>query len=211
MEFCGMAIDNNNYIGESYYGDSNSEEETLTTAAKCEFHINQQPVIAVIDSGAAVSIMTTNHIAFSVLTYQSPTEVKMSKNSPVISYSHEELINLEDALDLNSISESKTPDTSKPEVKNNLKSFAENLGLKFAKKEDLKKFYDFAGPDFIWPSKMSENDHLEIFEFIVDPEWEDIRIEIAINALTYHRLVESGAFKNKPKGSYVLIVHGEVL
>ncbi|CAB4489347.1 unnamed protein product [Rhizophagus irregularis] len=135
----------------------------------------------------------------------------MSKNSPVISYSHEELINLEDALDLNSISESKTPDTSKPEVKNNLKSFAENLGLKFAKKEDLKKFYDFAGPDFIWPSKMSENDHLEIFEFIVDPEWEDIRIEIAINALTYHRLVESGAFKNKPKGSYVLIVHGEVL
>ncbi|GBC36526.2 hypothetical protein GLOIN_2v1777707 [Rhizophagus irregularis DAOM 181602=DAOM 197198] len=46
-------IDNNNYIGESYYGDSNSEEETPTTAAKCEFHINQQPVIAVIDSGAA--------------------------------------------------------------------------------------------------------------------------------------------------------------
>ncbi|CAB4437207.1 unnamed protein product [Rhizophagus irregularis] len=38
----------------SYYGDSNSEEETPTTAAKCEFHINQQPVIAVIDSGAAV-------------------------------------------------------------------------------------------------------------------------------------------------------------
>ncbi|PKB92462.1 hypothetical protein RhiirA5_444582, partial [Rhizophagus irregularis] len=36
-------IDNNNYIGESYYGDFNSEEETPTTAAKCEFHINQQP------------------------------------------------------------------------------------------------------------------------------------------------------------------------
>lgn len=70
---------------------------------------------------------------------------------------------------------------------------------------------DFAGPDFIWPSKMSENDHLEIFEFIVDPEWEDVRTEIATNALTYHRLVESEAFKDKLKGSYVLIVHGEVL
>jgi hypothetical protein len=64
----------------------------------------------------------------------------MSKNSPVISHSHEELMNLEDALDL-SVSESKTPDTSKSEVENNLKSFTENLGLKFAKKEDLKKFY----------------------------------------------------------------------
>lgn len=65
----------------------------------------------------------------------------MFKNSPVISYSHEELMNLKDALDLNSVSESKTFDTSKPEVKNNLESFTENLGLKFAKKEDLKKFY----------------------------------------------------------------------
>lgn len=64
----------------------------------------------------------------------------MSKNSPVISHSHEELMNLEDAPDL-SVSESKTPDTSKLEVEINLKSFAENLGFKFAKKEDLKKFY----------------------------------------------------------------------
>ncbi|PKK58379.1 hypothetical protein RhiirC2_763433 [Rhizophagus irregularis] len=131
----------------------------------------------------------------------------MSKNSPVISHLHEELMNLEDAPDL-SVSESKTPDT---EVENNLESFSENLGLKFAKKEDLKKFYDFAGPDFIWPSKTTENDHLEIFEFIVDPEWEDVATEIATNALAYHRLVESGAFEDKPKGSYVLIVHGEVL
>ena len=61
----------------------------------------------------------------------------MSKDSPA-----EELVtNLKDALDLNSVSESKTPDTSKPEVENNLESFAENLGLKFAKNEDLRKFY----------------------------------------------------------------------
>jgi hypothetical protein len=48
-----------NYIGENYYGDSNSEEDTTpTTAAKCEFYINRRPVVVVIDSGAAVSIMT---------------------------------------------------------------------------------------------------------------------------------------------------------
>ncbi|GBC39113.2 retroviral-like aspartic protease 1 [Rhizophagus irregularis DAOM 181602=DAOM 197198] len=67
-------IDNNNYIGESYYGDSNSEEETPTTAAKCEFHINQQPVIAVIDSGAAVSIMTTAMMKTLKLTIDGPSE-----------------------------------------------------------------------------------------------------------------------------------------
>ncbi|GET63249.1 hypothetical protein GLOIN_2v1777707 [Rhizophagus irregularis DAOM 181602=DAOM 197198] len=67
-------IDNNNYIGESYYGDSNSEEETPTTAAKCEFHINQQSVIAVIDSGAAVSIMTTAMMKTLKLTIDGPSE-----------------------------------------------------------------------------------------------------------------------------------------
>ncbi|CAB4418407.1 unnamed protein product [Rhizophagus irregularis] len=67
-------VDNNNYIGESYYGDSNSEEETPTTAAKCEFHINQQPVIAVIDSGAAVSIMTTTMMKTLKLTIDGPSE-----------------------------------------------------------------------------------------------------------------------------------------
>ncbi|CAB4482538.1 unnamed protein product [Rhizophagus irregularis] len=67
-------IDNNNYIGESYYGDSNSEEETPITAAKCEFHINQQPVIAVIDSGAAVSIMTTAMMKTLKLTIDGPSE-----------------------------------------------------------------------------------------------------------------------------------------
>ncbi|PKK74062.1 hypothetical protein RhiirC2_775281 [Rhizophagus irregularis] len=67
-------IDNNDYIGESYYGDSNSEEETPTTAAKCEFHINQQPVIAVIDSGAAVSIMTTAMMKTLKLTIDGPSE-----------------------------------------------------------------------------------------------------------------------------------------
>ncbi|CAB4485769.1 unnamed protein product [Rhizophagus irregularis] len=67
-------IDNNNYIGESYYGDFNSEEETPTTATKCEFHINQQPVIAVIDSGVAVSIMTTAIMKTLKLTIDGPSE-----------------------------------------------------------------------------------------------------------------------------------------
>ena len=53
--------------------------------------------------------------------------------------------------------------------------------------------------------------HREIFDFIVDPEWKDIGAEIATNALTYHCLIESGTFEDKPKGSYVLIVHGKVL
>src|SRR4051812_25496052 len=37
---------NTNYIGENYYGDFNSEENTTpTTAAKCEFYINRKPVV----------------------------------------------------------------------------------------------------------------------------------------------------------------------
>jgi hypothetical protein len=47
-----------NYIGENYYGESNSEEDVPTTAAKCEFYIGKTPITVVIDSGAAVSIMT---------------------------------------------------------------------------------------------------------------------------------------------------------
>src|SRR3990170_2412903 len=70
---------------------------------------------------------------------------------------------------------------------------------------------DFAGPDLIWPSIMSENDQREIFNFIVDPEWEDIGAEVATNALAYYRLIESETFEDKPKGSYVLIVYGKVL
>ncbi|CAB5194302.1 unnamed protein product [Rhizophagus irregularis] len=62
-------------INSNYYEDFNSEEETPTTAAKCEFHINQQPVIAVIDSGAAVySIMTTAMMKTLKLTIDGPSE-----------------------------------------------------------------------------------------------------------------------------------------
>ncbi|CAI2189760.1 13133_t:CDS:2, partial [Funneliformis geosporum] len=145
----------------------------------------------------------------------------MSKNPSEISHSHEEqlVMNLKDALDLNSSSKSKPlADTPKPEVtsnkavESNLESFAKKLGLSFAKnKDDLRKFYDFAGPDFIWPSIMNENDYREIFYFIIDPDWENVGEELATNAIAYHRLIESGIFKDKPKGTYVLIVHGKIL
>src|SRR3954449_12206705 len=58
---------------------------------------------------------------------------------------------------------------------------------------------------------MNENDQHEIFDFIVDPEWEDVGAEITTNAFTYYRLIESGSFEDMPKGSYVLIIHGNVL
>ncbi|CAG8477784.1 571_t:CDS:1, partial [Funneliformis caledonium] len=58
---------------------------------------------------------------------------------------------------------------------------------------------------------MNENDHCEIFDFIVDPEWKDVRAEIATNTLVYHYLIESRTFEDKLKGSYVLIVHEKVL
>ncbi|CAB4434014.1 unnamed protein product [Rhizophagus irregularis] len=57
-----------------YISDLPCEEETPTTAAKCEFHINQQPVIAVIDSRAAVSIMTTALMKTLKLTIDGPSE-----------------------------------------------------------------------------------------------------------------------------------------
>ncbi|CAB4477813.1 unnamed protein product [Rhizophagus irregularis] len=87
-------IDNNNYIGENYYGDFNSEEETPTTTAKCKFHINQQPVIAVIDSEAAVSIMTTAMMKTLNLTIDEPSEYVIKTANRTRARSLEEIQNL---------------------------------------------------------------------------------------------------------------------
>jgi hypothetical protein len=58
---------------------------------------------------------------------------------------------------------------------------------------------------------MKEYDRHDIFYYITDPDWDQVGEELAINTIAYVRLIESGAFKDKPKGTHVLIVHGKVL
>ena len=55
---------------------------------------------------------------------------------------------------------------------------------------------------------MNIYDRLEIFDFIINPEWE-VGEEIARNTIAYHNPIESGAF-DRLKGTHVLIVHGQV-
>ena len=43
---------------EANYAEQHSDEDEQTTAAKCEVFINREPIIAVVDSGAATSIIT---------------------------------------------------------------------------------------------------------------------------------------------------------
>ncbi|PKB96304.1 hypothetical protein RhiirA5_435057 [Rhizophagus irregularis] len=141
----------------------------------------------------------------------------MSENLSETSYSHKELV-----VKKNSASNSQMSDTnftSKPEAINNntvespdLESYAKKLSFNFANNEDdLRKFYDFTGSDFIWPSTMTEYDRHDIFYYITDPEWDPVGEEVAINTIAYHHLIESEAFRDKLKGMHVLIVHGKVL
>jgi hypothetical protein len=58
---------------------------------------------------------------------------------------------------------------------------------------------------------MTEYDHHDIFYYITDPEWDPVGKETATNTITYCRLIESGAFKDEPEGTHVLIVHGKIL
>ncbi|CAB4437776.1 unnamed protein product [Rhizophagus irregularis] len=78
-----------------------------------------------------------------------------------------------------------------------VKNFAVKLGLnKFTKnKEEWKKFYaiyllNFAGSDFIWPQLPDINEHHLIFDYDIDPYWEPIGSELAVNALEYRRLLD---------------------
>ncbi|CAG8772252.1 10941_t:CDS:2, partial [Rhizophagus irregularis] len=141
----------------------------------------------------------------------------MSENLSEISYSHKELV-----VKKNSASNSQMSDTnftSKPEAINNntvespdLESYAKKISFNFANNEDdLRKFYDFTGSDFIWPSTMTEYDRHDIFYYITDPEWDPVGEEFAINTIAYYHLIESEAFRDKLKGIHVLIVHGKVL
>ena len=101
----------------------------------------------------------------------------MSKNLPVISYSHEELV-VKDNSASNSKMFADTKFTSKPEVTNvetpNLKSFTKKLGLNFTKNKGNFMVYNKSVLTWSFAEfghlKLNENDHCEIFDFIVDPE-----------------------------------------
>ncbi|CAB4384810.1 unnamed protein product [Rhizophagus irregularis] len=80
-----------------------------------------------------------------------------------------------------------------------------DLEKKFAK--EWKKFYDFAGSDFVWPQPPDINERRLIFDYVIDPYWEPIGSELAVNALEYRRLLDSSSLDQSRE--YVLIVHGK--
>ncbi|CAB5358365.1 unnamed protein product [Rhizophagus irregularis] len=73
--------------------------------------------------------------------------------------------------------------------------------------EEWKKFYDFAGSDFVWPQPPDINERRLIFDYVIDPYWEPIGSELAVNALEYRRLLDSSSLDQSRE--YVLIVHGK--
>ncbi|RIA97237.1 hypothetical protein C1645_814312 [Glomus cerebriforme] len=92
----------------------------------------------------------------------------------------------------------------------NIENFAVRLKLdKFTKnKEEWKKFYVFAGSNFVWPQPPTDiNERRLIFDYVIDPYWEPIGSELAANALEYRRLLESDSLDQSYE--YVLIVHGK--
>ncbi|RHZ88188.1 hypothetical protein Glove_26g200 [Diversispora epigaea] len=97
-------------------------------------------------------------------------------------------------------------------VKNNLEKFAEKLELKnfTENKDEWKKFYIFVGSSFVWPSTMNFNEHHEVFDYITCPNWDPTGEELARNTIKYRCLLESGTL-DKSKGTYILIVHGELI
>ncbi|CAB4442626.1 unnamed protein product [Rhizophagus irregularis] len=104
-----------------------------------------------------------------------------------------------------------------PEV--DLKKFAQKLNLEQLepddplKNENIKKFYEFAGPDFDWPSTSSIDERHEIYNHITSPSpkfLEGQGREIAMNLLAYRRLIESGELDDS-KGNYVQIEHGKLV
>ncbi|RIA80397.1 hypothetical protein C1645_838784 [Glomus cerebriforme] len=116
-------------------------------------------------------------------------------------------------LELNKPSES-IPDTKNEISDENLERFVKRLGLiQFPKygeysRNDLKKFYDFAGENFEWPVNMRIPERRMIINYIIRRD-EKIGRELATNAIAYRRLYESNKIESS-KGSYVLIVNGEI-
>ncbi|CAI2185926.1 803_t:CDS:2, partial [Funneliformis geosporum] len=100
-----------------------------------------------------------------------------------------------------------------------LDKFIQKLNLKQLKRfeplkdKDIKKFYDFAGPDFTWPSTSNINECCAIYDYITDsdPRFQEGQgEEIAINRLAYCRLIESGSLDSS-KGNYVHIEHEKLV
>ncbi|KAF0424067.1 protein kinase subdomain-containing protein pkl/ccin9 [Gigaspora margarita] len=95
----------------------------------------------------------------------------------------------------------------------NIENFAEKLGLcQFTKnKDDLKKFYDFGGSDFTWPSTMDIHERCVVFDYITDPEWSEggVGKELAANTIAYRKFLESKTL-DPSKGTHVLLVHGQI-
>ncbi|RIA88675.1 hypothetical protein C1645_774309 [Glomus cerebriforme] len=104
-------------------------------------------------------------------------------------------------------------------VNDDVEKFVQKLNLKQLEKfeplkdKDIKKFYDFAGPDFTWPSTSDINERRAIYDYITDPDprfQEGQGEEIAINRLAYRRLIETGSLDSS-KGNYVHIEHGKLV
>ncbi|CAG8512776.1 14655_t:CDS:2, partial [Funneliformis mosseae] len=94
-------------------------------------------------------------------------------------------------------------------VKSNIENFAVRLGLnKFIKnKDEWKKFYVFASSDFIWSQPSTDiNERRLIFDYVINPDWDPIREELAINALEYCYLLEFNTL-DLLQGTHILIVH----
>ncbi|GES97813.1 hypothetical protein GLOIN_2v1717333 [Rhizophagus clarus] len=92
----------------------------------------------------------------------------------------------------------------------NIEDFAIKLGLdNFTKnKEEWKKFYEFAGPNFIWPQPPTDiNGRRLVYDYVIDPYWEPIGSELAKNALEYRRLLDSKSLDQSRE--YVLIANGK--
>ncbi|CAI2191371.1 10399_t:CDS:2, partial [Funneliformis geosporum] len=168
---------------------------------------------------------------FGMLTCQGVIGVEMSTKRPEISNTVSEpdlekkvaeKLSLKDSSDLkgekqentaNSGASISTEFTSKlvANDEDDIENFAVRLGLdKFTKnKDEWKKFYVFAGSDFIWPQPPTDiNERRLIFDYVIDPDWDPIGEELAKNALEYRRLLESGTL-DPLQGTHILIVHGE--
>ncbi|RGB26598.1 hypothetical protein C1646_770225 [Rhizophagus diaphanus] len=136
-----------------------------------------------------------------------------------------ENLSLKDSTDLESEKQKNTASETKPEavvdteltikpvtndkvVEGDLEKFAERLEInKFTEnKNEWKKFYDFAGSGFDWPST-NINERRLIFDYVVDPDWDPIGEELALNAIKYCQLLKSNTLDQSCE--YVLIVNGK--
>ncbi|CAG8707660.1 16339_t:CDS:2, partial [Funneliformis mosseae] len=158
--------------------------------------------------------MTTNRPEISNTVSEPDLEKKFAEN-----LSLKDSYDLKDEKQENTASETKsgasigTEFTSKPvaNVEGDIENFAVRLGLnKFTKnKDEWKKFYVFAGSDFVWPQPPTDiNERRLIFDYVIDPDWDPIGEELATNALEYRRLLESDTL-DPLQGTHILIVHGK--